>query len=420
MKSISEILSDSCPIFHRRHEINASHLKNSVRNLADAMHAADPSAQFAMGLWDGDILAFGAHPKTILRFKTPRAAAELFARGFLGFGECYTSGELEVEGDLQELLRLGFAIKFDDGDLPFSQKLRLLPHYIRSRNTVEQAPCNIAGHYGLENEFYSLYLDETMTYSCAYFKTGEESLDEAQLDKYRHIARKLLLKPGERLLDVGCGWGGMLILAAREYGIRGIGNTISRNQFEYANERIKVLGLQNQIEVVLDDYRNLRGKFDKFVSIGMFEHVGKEYIPTFMHKVSSLLEPRGLGLLHTIGKDVYSHVDPWTERYIFPGGYVPNLPEIVLEMGLNGLPVLDVENLRMHYARTLDRWAANYEKNAAKIAEMFDESFVRMWRLYLNTCAAGFKYGYVRLFQVLFSNGLNNELPLTRNGAPYP
>ncbi|NIT39965.1 MAG: methyltransferase domain-containing protein, partial [Gammaproteobacteria bacterium] len=172
---------------------------------------------------------------------------------------------------------------------------------------------------------------------------------------------KLALQPGEKLVDIGCGWGGMLIYAAQKYGIKGLGNTLSRNQCECVKRKIEQLGLQNQIEVVLADYRQITGKFDKFVSIGMFEHVGKKFIPVFMEKLSSLLKDGGIGLLHTIGKDAESPSDPWIVKYIFPGGYIPNLAEIVRELGLVGMSILDVENLRFHYACTLDRWAENFE-----------------------------------------------------------
>ncbi len=231
---------------------------------------------------------------------------------------------------------------------------------------------------------------------------------------YEHIARKLILKPNESLLDIGCGWGGMLIYAAQKYGITGVGNTLSQNQYEYANRKIKELGLQDQIEVLYQDYRHLSGKFDKVVSIGMFEHVGKKFIPAFIQKVSDLLKTGGLGLLHTIGKDTPSSSDPWLCKYIFPGSYLPALHEITREMGEIGFSILDVENLRLHYAKTLEMWAENYEQNVEKVMELFNEAFVRRWRLFFNISIAGFKFGESRLFQILFSNGLNNSLPTTR------
>lgn len=273
---------------------------------------------------------------------------------------------------------------------------------------------NISYHYDLGDDFYALFLDTTMTYSCGYFHTETDSLEQAQLNKYEHICRKLALQPGEKLVDIGCGWGGMLIYAAQNYGISGLGNTLSLNQYESAKTRIKELGLQDRIEVVLADYRQISGEFDKFVSIGMFEHVGKAFISEYMRAVANLLKRGGTGMLHTIGKDAESPSDAWILKYIFPGGYIPNLTEIVDEMGRAGFSILDVENLRFHYGHTLDQWANSYEKNLEKVRGMFDESFVRMWRLYLHASSAGFKYGSSCLFQILFSKGLNNELPLTR------
>jgi cyclopropane-fatty-acyl-phospholipid synthase len=323
-------------------------------------------------------------------------------------------GELEIEDDLPELLRLGMAIDFDKRRLTVWQKCRFFILSLMSSDSIRRAPRNIAYHYDLGDEFYALYLDPTMTYSCAYFKDADDSLEQAQLNKYEHISRKLLLKPDETLLDIGCGWGGMLIYAAQKYGIAGTGITISWNQYEYVKRKIKQMGLQDRIRVLFMDYRKLTGKFDKLVSIGMFEHVGKKFIPDFLRKVSDLLKPGGVGLLHTIGKETQSVLDPWILNYIFPGGYLPLLDEISREMGKIGLPVMDVENLRLHYARTLEKWAENFDRNIENIKRLFDEAFIRRWRLFLYSSAAGFKYGKFRLYQVLFSKGLNNELPMTR------
>ena len=383
-------------------------------NVANQMHSADPDAQFAFEFWDGEAIVHGNQPQVSLRFKSKEGAKKLLRNGFLGFGEAYMTGDLEVEGDLQELLRLGICLKYDRRNLSFWQKIRFLTHSLTTRNTLGRAPQNIEHHYDLGDNFYQLFLDQTLTYSCGYFTSDSDSLKQAQCNKYEHICRKLRLRRGEKLLDIGCGWGGMLIHAAQNYEVRGLGVTLSRNQYERANMEIKELGLHNSIKVALADYREIDGEFDKFVSIGMFEHVGKAFIPAFMNKLSRLLKRGGIGLLHTIGKVTESPGDPWILRYIFPGGYIPNLPEIVREMGLAGFSVLDVENLRLHYARTLDCWADNYERNLEKVAQMFDESFVRMWRLFLNASSVGFKYGSSRLYQILFSNGLNNELPLTR------
>lgn len=383
-------------------------------DVANRMHSADPGARFSFEFWDGEAIVYGNQPEVSLRFKSKEGAKKLLRNGFLGFGEAYMTGDLEVEGDLQELLRLGICLEYDKRNLSLWQKIRFLAHSLGTRNTLGRAPQNIEHHYDLGDDFYQLFLDQTLTYSCGYFTSDSDSLEEAQSNKYEHICRKLRLRRGERLLDIGCGWGGMLIHAAQNYKVRGLGVTLSRNQYERANMKIEELGLHNSIKVALADYREIDGEFDKFVSIGMFEHVGKSYIPQFMCNLASRLKKGGIGVLHTIGKETDSPCDPWILRYIFPGGYIPNLTEVVREMALAGLSVIDVENLRLHYGRTLDRWAYNYEKNLGKVEQKFDECFVRMWRLFLNASSVGFKYGSSRLYQIHFSNGLNNELPLTR------
>jgi len=389
-------------------------VKKVIKNIAQMMHQADPTACFAIEFWDGDAIGFGSFPEVILRLKTERSTKKIIRKGFLGFGEAYMEGELDIEKDIPKLLRLGFAVNFNEYCLSFWQKIQVVIFSLLNSSTLRRAPKNISFHYDRGNEFYELYLDKTMTYSCAYFSKPDDSLEQAQLNKYEHISRKLLLKPDESLLDIGCGWGGMLIYAARNYGITGVGITLSKNQFEYANHKIEELGLQNQLKVLYQDYRKLGDKYDKIVSIGMMEHVGKKFIPTFIQKVSDLLKSEGLALLHTIGKDTPSEEDPWTFNYIFPGHYIPTLHEIVKEMGKTGFSILDVENLRLHYAKTLEKWAENFEENLEKIRGMFDETFVRQWRLFLNSTAAGFKYGDSRLFQILVSKGLDNTLPVTR------
>ena len=389
-------------------------MKKVIKNIAQMMHQADPTACFAIEFWDGDAIGFGSFPEVILRLKTERSTKKIIRKGFLGFGEAYMEGELDIEKDIPKLLRLGFAVNFNEYCLSFWQKIQVVIFSLLNSSTLRRAPKNISFHYDRGNEFYELYLDKTMTYSCAYFSKPDDSLEQAQLNKYEHISRKLLLKPDESLLDIGCGWGGMLIYAARNYGITGVGITLSKNQFEYANHKIEELGLQNQLKVLYQDYRKLDDKYDKIVSIGMMEHVGKKFIPTFIQKVSDLLKSEGLALLHTIGKDTPSEEDPWTFNYIFPGHYIPTLHEIVKEMGKTGFSILDVENLRLHYAKTLEKWAEKFEENLEKIRGMFDETFVRQWRLFLNSTAAGFKYGDSRLFQILVSKGLDNTLPVTR------
>ncbi|MDR3566945.1 MAG: cyclopropane-fatty-acyl-phospholipid synthase [Syntrophobacteraceae bacterium] len=388
-------------------------MKEALGELAEALNRADPSAAFAFKLWDGQTLGQSVSPAISVVLKSREVPGKIFGQGFRGFGEAYVAGDLEVEGDLQQLLRLGFSAGFDE-KCSLLEKIRLLPFYLKTTATLGRSRQNVACHYDLTPQFYSLFLDESLTYSCGYFTSEQDSLGRAQLQKHDLIARKLMLSPEDTLVDIGCGWGAMLLRAALQYGAAGLGITLSDNQYDHVRQKIKELRLGDRIEVKLLDYRQLTGKFDKFVSIGMFEHVGKRFIPAFMRQAARLLKKGGTGLLHTITKEVESPTDPWTLRYIFPGGYIPSLAETLREMGRAGLCVLDVEGLRLHYGRTLDCWIANFEKNLSGIRDMFDERFIRMWRLYLNCSAAGFKYGTVRIYQILFSNGLNNDLPATR------
>ncbi len=254
--------------------------------------------------------------------------------------------------------------------------------HVRSLNTLKASARNVAHHYDLGNDFYKLYLDNSMTYSCAYFKNKNDTLEDAQLQKYEHICRKLHLKEGETLVDIGCGWGGMLLYAARRYGVKCLGCTLSAHQAEYAKKRVTEEGLGGNITILLEDYRNIKGQFDKFVSIGMFEHVGKSLISTFIDRTKAMLKPGGIGLLHTIGKERNTPFDPWTMKYVFPGGHLPVLDHVIRAMGKKGLVPIDIENLRLHYAATLDEWAKRFEANVEQIENMFDQRLVRTWRMY--------------------------------------
>lgn len=390
-------------------------MKKTLKQLLLALSSNTPNVSFEVYFWDGESACFGnGEPVFVLAFRTERAAKRLFSSGTLGFGEEYMAGNISVGGDFQQLLRFGFDPNVRNLKLSIWTKLQMLWQSLISLNTLKQSPKNISHHYDRGNDFYRLWLDESMTYSCAYFRHADDTLEQAQQQKHEHLCRKLQLKEGETLVDIGCGWGGMLIYAAKRYGVKGVGCTLSKPQFEYVNEKARQEGLDSRVSILFEDYRRMSGQFDKFVSIGMFEHVGKKFIPTFMEKTRTLLKPGGIGLLHTIGKEQKSPGDPWTQKYIFPGGYIPLLDEIVRWMGENGLVPTDIENLRLHYAKTLDEWSKRFEANVEKIESMSGATFVRMWRMFLNASAAGFRYGDTRLYQVTFTNGLNNSLPLTR------
>ncbi len=390
-------------------------MKAIVHSLLTQISQNNPEISFEIQYWDGEKHRFGeGDPQTILRFNSEQAIKRIFSGGYLGFGEAYMDGDVDIEGDLQQLLRFGFDPAFENLKISLPTKLRIAWNFLVTQDTLRRTAKNIQHHYDLGNDFYKLWLDDSMTYSCAYFRHETDSLEQAQEQKYEHICRKLQLKEGDTLVDVGCGWGGMMFYAVRHYGVKATGCTLSKQQYAYIQNKIKEENLQDKITVLLDDYRNLTGRYDKFVSIGMFEHVGKKYIPTFFDRVKKLLKPKGIGLLHTIGKDGFSYPDPWTTKYIFPGGYIPIIDEILRHMGKRKLHFVDVENLRLHYSLTLDEWARRYEHHVEEVRRMFDERFVRMWRLFLNGSSVGFRYGNTRLFQITFTNGLNNAYPLTR------
>lgn len=390
-------------------------MKKTIQKLLKELSGNLPDIPFEVRFWDGEAKTYGnSTPVFTLTFNTKAAAKRIFSKGTLGFGEEYVAGNIDVDGDFQQLIRLGIDPSFQDIKLSLSTKMAILLQHIKFLNTIKKSPGNIAHHYDLGNDFYKLYLDESMTYSCAYFRGDEDTLEQAQQQKYEHICRKLQLREGEILLDIGCGWGGMLLYAARHYGVKGVGCTLSRHQAEYAKERVAQEGFEKNITILPEDYRNMKGQFDKFVSIGMFEHVGKGFIPTFMEKTKTLLKPGGIGLLHAIGKECDTAEDPWTMKYIFPGGYLPILDHVIRTMGKLSLIPVDIENLRLHYAATLEEWSKRFEVNAQKIQEMFDDRLVRMWRMFLNGSAVAFRWGDIRLYQILFTNGLNNSLPMTR------
>lgn len=333
--------------------------------------------------------------------------------GAMGFCEAYMEGWWDEENDdLVELLGLfyrnGVASKARD-----RVTLRLVLKVItqRLRNvpiSIQNSRKNVQYHYDLGNDFYQHFLDRTLTYSCGYRIRETDSLEEMQLQKYELICRKLSLQPGDSIIDIGCGWGGMLIYAAQRYGVTGTGITLSLEQEKLAKERIEQKGLADKIKIVVADYREIQGQYDKFVSIGMFEHVGKGNFATFMRKTSELLKPNGIGLLHTIATEGAQRNGAWVDKYIFPGGYAPRLHELTQEMLGTKFTVAHCENLKPHYAETLKQWGHNFMKNRTKIASLsqnYDERFLRMWYLYLQSFEASFRYGRLQVYQLLFYKG---------------
>ena len=337
---------------------------------------------------------------------------ELMTGTSLALGEAYMDGSLEIKGDLYAALDL-----FMGQMGKFHTDHKKLKHLIFPSASKQNQKNEVSYHYDIGNDFYRLWLDETMSYSCAYFKTEHDSLYEAQCNKAERILEKLHLSEGMSLCDIGCGWGFLLILAAKKYHVHGVGITLSTEQAENFRERIKTEHLEDLLEVKLMDYRDLPGTgmtFDRVVSIGMLEHVGRGNYEEYMNCMKSLLKPGGLFLLHFISALKEYPGDAWIKKYIFPGGVIPSLREILHIAGDVRFYTLDVESLRRHYCRTLLLWNRNFQAHRGKVIELFDERFARMWELYLCSCAATFHNGIIDLHQILFSNDVNNDLPMTR------
>lgn len=391
-------------------------MKNILLKLLQQLQTAYPDTAFTVQLWDGARLQFGAGaPQFALTIRTPHAVRRTVLDGVLGFGEAYMNGDIEVDGDLQALFKFVTAPGYGGAQLSGWEALKFLFSAWLTQDTPAQAKQNVAHHYDLGNDFYRLWLDETLTYTCAYFKSPADDIHTAQRNKHEHICRKLRLQPGQTLVDIGCGWGAMLLYAARNYGVRGVGYTLSEAQYAYLQAEIQRQGLGDQVQVVLQDYRAATGQFDRFVSIGMFEQVGKPFIQTYFDTIKRLLKPGGVGVLHTIASRLSLPNNPWIEKYIFPGGYLPTLAELVSPMQTLDLNPYDIEDLRLHYGHTLDHWYQRFNAHRATVLKMYGEKFVRMWTLYLNGCAVTFKHGMSRLFQLTFINGLDNAQPMTRD-----
>lgn len=367
---------------------------------------------YSIKFWDGEEIVFGNGYRNFnIIFNEPLPISDIINNPSVAFGEAYMHKQIEVEGNIKDLIEALY--NNPNSFLKYKSKLGKLIKPIS--NSIKKSKDNIGYHYDIGNDFYQLWLDKSMTYSCGYFKTKDDTLDQAQANKVEYILKKLSLKEGNTLLDIGCGWGELIISAAKKNKAHALGITLSTEQMEKVNKRIKEEGLENLVEVQLVDYRQIKNRtFDRIVSVGMIEHVGKEYLHEYFKVINNLLNNGGISLLHCI-TSLTGGTNRWIDKYIFPGGYVPSISELISIISDESFHILDIESLRRHYGRTLENWVDNYENSITDICKMKDETFLRMWRLYLNACAASFNEGNIDIHQFLFSKGLADELPWTRN-----
>jgi cyclopropane-fatty-acyl-phospholipid synthase len=391
----------------RRVERLVSRLKQSV------------SFPLRLELWNGRTFDFANEPTVKIGVTSPSALRFLISPDLMKLGYAYVEGHLRVEGPILDVFRAAESLARGAASRGRRGLYRVFRHTKRGDKDAIQY------HYDVSNDFYSLWLDRNLVYSCAYFRSESDSLDLAQEQKLDHILNKLMLKPGERLLDIGCGWGALILRAAKKYGARATGVTLSRNQFEHASKRIREEGLEDRCEVRLQDYRDIPGEgvYDKIASVGMFEHVGLKHLKGYFEKIRLLLADNGLVMNHGI-----TATDPesgWVglgagefiNRYVFPHGELPHLSLVLHEMARAGLESVDIESLRRHYARTCFEWAKRLEQNRDRAIATAGDKRYRIWQIYLAGCAHGFTNEWMNIYQVLAckADGGPNPLPLTRD-----
>lgn len=366
-------------------------------------------------LWNGEEIApAGKKPAASLVIRSRKSLFRLLINPALNFGDDYTNGSIDVEGNLIHFCEAVY------GKTDHESSFRTVMDYLNKiqnrprKNSLKGSRENIHHHYDLGNNFYKLWLDDNMQYTCAYFPTPVATIEEAQIAKMHHVCRKLRLKPGETVVEAGCGWGTLAIFMAKYYRVKVKAYNISREQLAFAYNLARQKELTDQVEFIEDDFRNISGAFDAFVSVGMLEHVGKKNYATMGNVIKGCLKEGGRGLIHSIGRNKAEPMNAWTEKRIFPGAYPPTLREIMTILEPWGLAVIDVENLRLHYAKTLLHWLEKFDKNTGEIEETYSPEFIRAWRLYLSGSVAAFTSGWLQLFQVLFAEPSKNDVPWTR------
>lgn len=372
-------------------------------------------------LWNGtEITGTAGNPTVGMVIRNRATLWRLIANPLLHFGDDYSAGRIEIEGGLVPFLKTvyrGMSNRFKKNIKPD------LTAYRRNQpnlNALQESRRNIHHHYDIGNDFYKLWLDMNMVYTCAYFPDCDASLEDAQIAKMDLVCQKLQLKQGQTVVEAGCGWGSLARHMASYYGVRVKAYNISHEQIAYARQRAKMEGLERQVEYIEDDFRKITGKYDRFVSVGMLEHVGPDHYHELGQVIERSLTEEGLGLIHTISQNRATPMNPWFLQRIFPGSYPPTLREMMAIFEPFNFSVLDVENLRLHYAKTCEHWLERFEQHLDLIGEMFDQTFIRAWRLYLSGCIANFSIGELQLYQVVFSRPANNLVPWTRSYLTAP
>ncbi|WP_028535719.1 SAM-dependent methyltransferase [Paludibacterium yongneupense] len=372
-------------------------------------------------LWGEHQIDFGhfVSPTVTLKVKDESVMPLLLAPSLGNLGHLYVEEKLDVDGPLHEIIACAYHL-IDASISDDSPVMRAVRYFSHDKGEDKRS---IAYHYDVSNAFYQLWLDRNMVYSCAYFEQGNEDLESAQLKKIDHILTKIQLQRGQTLLDIGCGWGALVIRAAQKFGARCVGITLSEEQYQYARDRVKAAGLEDRIEIRLQDYRDVRGRFDRITSVGMFEHVGRKNLTNYFGIIQQRLNPNGLAMNHGItstdpeGGETSHGGGDFIDKYVFPQGELPHLSQVIQCMQQAGLETFDVENLRRHYVRTLQLWSERYEAQTERIRGMVDEKSYRIWRIYLAGCAHAFAIDQVSIYQVLcrHANTQACELPLSRD-----
>jgi len=395
-------------------------LENRLAKLVQRVRGSNP-VPLRLRLWSGRSFELGPDPTVTVTLPNASALRYFVSPDLMKLGEAYVEGHIDLDGPVHEVFRVGERLARVATDASALAPLKRVVRHTKARDRKA-----IEYHYDVSNDFYALWLDRSMVYSCAYFKRADDSLDAAQEQKLDHVLTKLALRPDERLLDIGCGWGALILRAAEKFGARAVGITLSQNQYDHARREIEARGLGDRCEVRLQDYRDVpeEGGYDKIASIGMFEHVGLKNLPIYFEKMHRLLKDGGLALNHGItsvdpeSRSVGMGAGDFIGRYVFPHGELPHIALVLREMSAGSFEVADVESLRRHYARTTELWASRLEARKDEARAIAGERRYRIWSLYLAGCAHGFAHNWMNIYQVLavkHGGPKMNPLPLTRD-----